>query len=883
MASKAKDKKKAKSKGSSKKADLKRAKTIAQVVPSTKGMKNDNKLSSKLSNAKSNKKKTNTSKANKKAGSKEDAKSKAKATRLAAKSKLNIMDKPKPSKQEKELEAIKQETAEELAKLADENKDLFREKERLRAKYDDLQHEIEALREKVENSDVYKDENDRLRLIVENYKSEITALQTETIMLREAVNMQEAQQAAVSDANDDETAAVHAEESAVDASEHEEKLDAIKKLVREKNDLLHEFEQFKLKYEQMEKQTVALKKEVSESKQEVARLEDQLEEERSKYLEDSKRSENRINELNKKLKASQTELVEEYEKKEQQFIQTVEEQLKYIDELEGENRQLQTHHTRKVSLDNRAGFGMVSLLKLKTQANIFGMSTDFDANHNGGLPDDLGSGGMHTRSSYSGSISFDEDYDEEFDILPEDDDGTGHHENTFLVSHQSAYSVVAAGGLLSSPITHSAAADNNNNANAAAADAYNGYGTPQLNDMSSYLQTMRQNQSKEQEEMEAKEREMALKKEASEQKKEDEEREKMAAAQKRQTQLHQNAHLDEIKKMLKGKIENNKNDGPIEQTSLHNLGYFIDKFGRLKVLKEEEESEEKKDGDKEEKETEEKEKEKEEQDQQELLSMTIDEYTYEQLKNAITVYLFDMLLKYYKFKPKQIGKLRVNTAGKNSKSKSKAIVLDYKYKTLLFSSNFNKADTIFVIIPPYRGGIAYWNLILDKGIVYGSLISYIEFGLTVKQGKCGVLLLDPKGIDTNDTPYSIFKIYDKFLSKRIKNKKIKHVIFIGALNEGNLVSHLLDRRGKELKEVTRAAIFLCADDPYMTKPITAQIYQHCAVNYINSSLPLGEDETGAKPNGDKYIIPRKSAGIAYFGAISAYPAAAAKIKQALNV
>merc|ERR1712113_510081 len=134
------------------------------------------------------------------------------------------------------------------------------------------------------------------------------------------------------------------------------------------------------------------------------------------------------------------------------------------------------------------------------------------------------------------------------------------------------------------------------------------------------------------------------------------------------------------------------------------------------------------------------------------------------------------------FKPKQIGRAKNRVTKKKN---NQTISIDYMYKTLLFSANFNKASTIFVILPPFRAGICYWDLCVDKGIAYSSMMPYIEHVMQLKNGKCGVLLYDPKGLDTNTNPYSIFKIYDRFLSKRIKSKKIKKVIFIGALNAGN--------------------------------------------------------------------------------------------------
>ena len=106
---------------------------------------------------------------------------------------------------------------------------------------------------------------------------------------------------------------------------------------------------------------------------------------------------------------------------------------------------------------------------------------------------------------------------------------------------------------------------------------------------------------------------------------------------------------------------------------------------------------------------------------------------------------------------------------------------------------------------------------------------------------------------------------------------------IGALNEGNLISHLLDRRGNELKSVIKSCIFLGCDDPYMTKQITLDIYKKTAANFVNNiTHKIGKDILDTKPNGDKYIIPRKSSGIAHFCCIGAYPAVIEYIKKSLQ-
>ena len=113
--------------------------------------------------------------------------------------------------------------------------------------------------------------------------------------------------------------------------------------------------------------------------------------------------------------------------------------------------------------------------------------------------------------------------------------------------------------------------------------------------------------------------------------------------------------------------------------------------------------------------------------------------------------------------------------------------------------------------------------------------------------------------------------------------EIKNLFFIGCLNNGELISHLLHRRGQSLEKVTKGCIFLgmfvvlyvhcgCAlcqymcvvdidgDDPYDANDITRAIYKRCGLNYLNSNLERDAVIEGKKVNGDPYIIKRVSSG-----------------------
>jgi len=555
-----------------------------------------------------------------------------------------------------------------LQRLSEQNENLFKEKEALRLKHDDALHEIAMLQEAVTSNDLNNEDNDRLKLMVENYKSEIIALQTESIMLREELKAFHAQK------NDEELAQIKKEQA------DNTKISAIKQLVKEKNDALTELDELKILYETTKKSLIAKEKESELKEKKIVSLNEELETNKDRYFQQNERNENRINELNKKLKLSKDELMVEYEKKEQQFIQTVEEQLKYIDELENENQEFQTNHTRQLSDYNRdqmqSDQAMTSLLTFKTQKNIFDHKSEEPEAHN------LEDHNYHNQQySYSdGSVSFDVDYDEEQEydnaftpISPGKsfDDEPDHQ--PLVVSHKSTYSATF---------------------------------TPNHDDMASYLDAY--NTVKDQKNLEVIQQEQETKWEELRKKQDQRKKEKEKMNQLKQEQQKLNKMTLDVTQIDKSI--------PIEQTSIRKLGFFFHKKGRLLPL-----SMEKSTKDKEEDIT-----------YNKMLSMSIDEYTLEQLKSAITIYLFDLLLKYYKFKPKQIGKPKDN---KNKNKKNKQIVMDYKYKTLLFSSNFNKAETIFVILPPFRAGIVYWNLCIDQGIVYGTMLPYIEY--IMKQNKDG--------------------------------------------------------------------------------------------------------------------------------------------------
>eukprot|EP01083_Nonionella_stella_P175352 610360_1 len=228
------------------------------------------------------------------------------------------------------LNLLKQRAQAELRRLANENDELFHEKETLRIQLTDLQDEVELLKETMTNNEGYKDTSDRLRLMVENYKSELTTLQTEGIMLRELLN----EYTQNNNADGQEKSPIPL---AADDADSQEKMETVKKLVKEKNDILNELEELKLIYSDMVKDNESFRREVHICKAEIQILSEKLAKEQNRYLRENERNAERIDKLTEDMKMNKDELLIEYERKEQQFIH-------YIEELEHQNHDLQRHH-----------------------------------------------------------------------------------------------------------------------------------------------------------------------------------------------------------------------------------------------------------------------------------------------------------------------------------------------------------------------------------------------------------------------------------------------------------------------------------------------------------------------------------------------------------
>ena len=170
------------------------------------------------------------------------------------------------------------------------------------------------------------EENERRGLIIEKLKSEVVALCTEVTMLRE-LSMDRA--AAMS--SDPLADTQHPS-----AAEH----DALKRLVSEKSAILVELETAQLRLETTRHGEAASKEEAASAKEELLRVQSEMERERQSRLAEGKRLEHKLGEQRAEHAALVEALRVEFEQREQTMALALEEQLKYIDELESEQLQV---------------------------------------------------------------------------------------------------------------------------------------------------------------------------------------------------------------------------------------------------------------------------------------------------------------------------------------------------------------------------------------------------------------------------------------------------------------------------------------------------------------------------------------------------------------
>eukprot|EP01084_Bolivina_argentea_P138015 243057_1 len=87
-----------------------------------------------------------------------------------------------------DMQILAQQAAQEFELLAQQNDDIFKEKEQFKQKYDDLSHDIEQLNEKMEQFEFYKEQHQQLTSENLKYKSQSTIFDQEKLIMQETIN-----------------------------------------------------------------------------------------------------------------------------------------------------------------------------------------------------------------------------------------------------------------------------------------------------------------------------------------------------------------------------------------------------------------------------------------------------------------------------------------------------------------------------------------------------------------------------------------------------------------------------------------------------------------------------------------------------------------------
>ena len=195
-----------------------------------------------------------------------------------------------------DMQLLAKRAAQEFQVLAQQNDDLFKEKEQFRQKYDDLEQQMDALREEVRELEVYREENQNLMALNAKYQTESQIFEQQTLILQESINDLKIELAqrkssenasnAKFDIDDDVAASSNAKtESVKRTNVNEQRLMAqVSQIMKEKNALELELDEMKSSQSAESAKMNALSQKLAESQKEVDRLNNDLTEQQDNYI-----------------------------------------------------------------------------------------------------------------------------------------------------------------------------------------------------------------------------------------------------------------------------------------------------------------------------------------------------------------------------------------------------------------------------------------------------------------------------------------------------------------------------------------------------------------------------------------------------------------------
>eukprot|EP01084_Bolivina_argentea_P196749 337272_1 len=281
--------------------------------------------------------------------------------------------------------------AREFQNLNSEKNELVREKEKYKQKHDDLTTKMEELQQHLNDSEVYKEENQTLLNQNANYESEIKIFEQEKAILQETIqdlkHQMEVDTKPQTETETMETVNLIStqEKKPVkhdNVAENEQRfMVEIQRMTQEKNELMEQLETYRVELNNKNKTVAAINQKLKSSQTEAKRLSDNLTEQQNKYikLEQSKNEQKNI--YDRKLTLHSDQIEDEQQAKEIQFMKTIQDLKKKVQELEEQNAELQNDTNKSDSHRRR------NHLRMRTKNDVLDANDLYDLDPFGGIDD----------------------------------------------------------------------------------------------------------------------------------------------------------------------------------------------------------------------------------------------------------------------------------------------------------------------------------------------------------------------------------------------------------------------------------------------------------------------------------------------------------------
>merc|ERR1712228_773473 len=239
-----------------------------------------------------------------------------------------------------DMQTLALKAAQEFATLANENDNLFKENETLKARFDDILHDKTKLTEQLAKYQNNNSINSQIIDDIDSLKSEQLKWKMEKKLLME--QLEESNKQIHGQLSDDRLMGKTAPKLKNDTSEDSNRLmmESLAKITREKNALLQTLENEKNMKREYEKMIANLNKSLTENERDRRLLSQNLNKQQALYQSLKQNAKKKEAEIDDIVGRTRTLTVEQEEQEKKQLLEAVDEQKAYIQQLEAENQQL---------------------------------------------------------------------------------------------------------------------------------------------------------------------------------------------------------------------------------------------------------------------------------------------------------------------------------------------------------------------------------------------------------------------------------------------------------------------------------------------------------------------------------------------------------------